>query len=78
MQQIIFTEFVIDSVKMTTLTEKRKQSIHTVCKNILSNDQARIRELAQTIGGIETSFRAVRYGKMYYKELEKIQSTVAG
>ena len=77
-QQIIFTEFVIDSVKMTTLTEKRKQSIHKVCKNILSNDQARIRELAQTIGGIETSFRAVRYGKMYYKELEKIQSTVAG
>ena len=67
-QQII----LIDSVKMTiTLTEKRKQSIYTLCQNILLNYQATIRELAQTIGMIMSSFRAVPYGQMYSRELEK-------
>ena len=71
-QQIIFLGFVIDSVKMTiTLTEERKQSIYTLCQNILSNYQASIRDLAQTIGVIVSSFRAVPYGQMYYRELEK-------
>ena len=71
-QQIIFLEFVIDSVKMTiTLTEERKQSIYTLCQNILLNYQATIRELAQTIGMIMSSFRAVPYGQMYSRELEK-------
>ena len=66
-QQIIFLGFVIDSVKMTiTLTEERKQSIYMLCQNILSNYQASIRDLAQTIGVIVSSFRAVPYGQMYY------------
>ena len=42
-----------------------------LCKNILSNDQATIRELAQNIGVIVSSFRAALYGQMYYRELEK-------
>ena len=71
-QQILFLGFVIDSVKMTIiLTEERKQSIYMLCQNILSNYQATIRELAQTIGVIVSSFRAVPYGQMYYRELEK-------
>ena len=71
-QQIIFLGFEIDSVKMTiTLTEEMKQSIYMLCENILSNYQASIRDLAQTIGVIVSSFRAVPYGPMYYRELEK-------
>ena len=71
-QQIIFSGFVIDSVKITiTQTEERKQSIYMLCQNILSNYQATIRELAQTIGVIVSSIRAVPYGQMYYRELEK-------
>ena len=71
-QQIIFLGFVIDSVKMTiTLTGERKQSIYTLCQNILSNYQATIRELAQTIVVIVPSFRAVPYGQIYYRESEK-------
>ena len=63
---------ILDSVKMTiTLTEERKQSIYMLCQSILSNYQATIRELAQTIGVIVSSIRAVSYGQMYYKELEK-------
>ena len=68
---------ILDSVKMTiTLTEERKQSIYTICQSILSNYQATIRELAQTIGVIVSPIRAVSYGQMYYKELEncKVQS----
>ena len=42
-----------------------------LCQNILSNYQASIRDLAQTIGVIVSSFRAVPYGQMYYRELEK-------
>ena len=76
-QQIIFLGFVIDSVKMT-ITEERKQFIYMLCQNILSTYQATIRELAQTIGVIVSSFRAVPYGQMYYRELEKckVQSLV--
>ena len=59
-QQIIFLGLAIDSEKMTiTLTEERKQSIYMLCKNILLNYQAIIRKLAQTIGVIVSSFRAV-------------------
>ena len=53
-----------------TLTEERKQSIYTLCQNILSNFQATIRELAQTMGVIVSSFRAVLYSQMYYRELK--------
>ena len=71
-QQIIFIGFVIDSVKVTiTLTKERKQSTYMLCQRILSNYQATIRDLAQTIGVIVSSFRAVPYGQMYYMELEK-------
>ena len=71
-QQIIFLGSVTDSVKMTiTLTEERKQSIYMLCQNILSNYQATIRELVQTIRVIVSLFRAVSYGLMYYRELEK-------
>ena len=64
-QQIIFLGFVIDSVKMTiTLTEERKQSIYMLCQNIPPNYQASIRDLAQIIGVIVSSFRTVSYGQM--------------
>ena len=42
-----------------------------LCQNILSNYQATIRELVQTIGVIVSPFRSVPYGWMYYRELEK-------
>ena len=67
--QIIFLRFVIDTVKMTrNLTEERKQAIDTLCRNILSNYKATIRKLAETIGVIVSSFRAVPCGQMYYRE----------
>ena len=63
---------VCDTVKMSiTLTEEKKQSIYRLCQNILSNYQVTIRDLAQTIGVIVSSFRAVPYGQLYYRELEK-------
>ena len=65
-QQIIFLGFVIDSVKMTIApTEKRKWSIYMLCQNILSNYEATTRGLAQTIGVIVSSYRAVPYGQVY-------------
>ena len=76
-QQIIFLGFVIDSVKMTiALTGERKQSFYTLFQNILSNYEAAIRDLAQAIRVIGSSFRAVPYDQMYYWKLEecKVQS----
>ena len=62
-QQIIYLGFVMDSVKMTiSLIEERKQSIYTLCQNILLNYQATIRLLAQIIRLIMSSFRDVSYG----------------
>ena len=57
-----------------TVTEERKQSIYTLYHNILSNYQATIRELAQTIGVIVSSFRVILYGQMYYRDLEKCKA----
>ena len=45
-----------------------------LCQNIFSNYQATIREPVQTIGVIVSSFRAVSYGQMYYRELEKCKA----
>ena len=42
-----------------TLTVETKQSIYTLSQNILLNCYEAIRELAQAIGVIVTSFRAV-------------------
>ena len=70
---------MIDCVKMAiTLTDERKQSIYMLCQNILSNYQATIRDLAQTIGVIVPSFRAVSYGNCITGNRKKMQSTVPG
>ena len=62
---------MIDSVKRTiTLTVEKKLSIYTLYQNILSNYKATIGGLAQTIGLIVSSLRAVPYGQMYYGGVE--------
>ena len=66
-QQIIF----LFSVQMTlTLTEEREQSIYMFFQSILSNYQATIRDLAQTIGVIVSSFTAVPYDQINYRVFE--------
>ena len=60
-----------------TLTEEMKQSIYIPYQNILSNYQATIRDLTETIV-IVSSFRAVPYGPNVLKGIGKIQSTVPG
>ena len=73
-QQIIFLVFVIDSARMAiTLSEEKKQCVYAFYQNILSNYQARIIELAQTIEVIVSSLRVVPYNPMYYRELKKFK-----
>ena len=71
-QQITFLGFIIDSVNMNiTLTDVRKATILELCSKLLTKRQITIRELAQTIGTLVSSFRAVPYGQLHYRELEK-------
>ena len=72
-QQIIF-------LRLCNNSNRGKETVHSHAlpeyplvshKNILSNDWATIREPAQTIGVIVSSFRAFLFGQTCYRELEK-------
>ena len=74
-QRITFLGFIIDSVSMTiTLTNERKLAIRSSCENILSNYKVTIREVARTLGLIVSSFTAVPFGQLWYRELEKCKT----
>ena len=73
-QEITFLGFVLNSINMTiSLTEAKKEKIHTFCLDILDNPRVTIRKLACLIGKLVSSFPAVPYGKLYYRDLERVK-----
>lgn len=68
---IQFLGFVINSQLMTiSLSDDRVMSIKEKCRNILSQSEMTIRELAQLIGKFVSSEPGVRYAPLYYKSLK--------
>ena len=70
-QKIEFLGMIIDSVSMSvTLTEEKKLSIKQICKNLLSEQRVKIREVASILGKFSSSFIAVPHGRLHYRNLD--------
>ncbi|CAB4025485.1 Transposon Tf2-6 poly, partial [Paramuricea clavata] len=74
-QEIIFLGNVLNSVTMTiTLTDEKKQKIVKACKALQRQQNHTIREVSKVIGLMVSSFSAVIYGPLYYRQLERDKS----
>ena len=70
-KQIIFLGNIIDTENMIVfLTEEKKLNIVTECTKLLNTNTAKIRQVASVIGLIVSSFSAVEYGKLFYRNIE--------
>lgn len=72
-QRLVFLGFIIDSVLMTvSLTQDKKTKIKTLLSSFLENFCCvKIREVAKVIGHLISSLPGVKYGALYYRNLEK-------
>jgi len=74
---IQFLGFWIDSEKMMVyLTNEKMQTISKECKNLMLKNVSSIREVARVLGLIVSSFSAVEFGLLHYRDIEseKIQA----
>ncbi len=63
--------FTADSVSMTlTLTTEKQNKVISACKVLLTKRFPSIRLVAQVIGLLVSTFPAVSYGQLYYRQLE--------
>ena len=71
-QRLVFLGFIIDSVLMTvSLTQDKITKIKTLLSSLLENSCCvKIRELAKVIGHLISSLPGVKYGALYYRNLE--------
>lgn len=70
--EIEFLGFIINSTKMTlTLTDRKKEKYVGICNNLCQKSQVTIRELAQVIGNLVSTFDGVKYGQLFYRNLEQ-------
>lgn len=76
-QIIVFLGFVLNSINMTvSLTPEKAKKLKLAVTHLLSLDMPLIREVAQVIGLIISTFPGVMYGPLYFRitEGEKAQA----
>ena len=70
-KRIEFLGFWLDSAKMTvTLTERKALTIKQLCKELKQYKKPTIRTVAKLVGKLVSSFPAVLYGKLFYRQLD--------
>ena len=70
-EQIKFLGNIIHTENMIVfLTDEKKLNIVTECTKLLNTDSSKIRQVARVIGLIVSSFSAVEYGKVFYRNIE--------
>ena len=70
-QQIEHLSFVINYVKMTvTLTESKKHNLRVMISDVLNSHSITIRQIAQLVGELVSTFPASAYGPLYYRNIE--------
>lgn len=68
---IVHLGFVIDTERMMiSLPPEKLIRLISSCTRLHSKTQVSVRELAQTIGLIVSSFLAIKHGQLHYRELE--------
>ena len=71
-KNIVFLGNHIDSERMIVyLTDEKKQTILHECSLLRNKARAKIREVARVVGLIVSSFSAVQFGPLHYRDLEK-------
>ena len=77
---IVFLGFVLDSVLMqVSLTQERTLKLKEACENLLATASPCIRQVAQVLGLMTSSFPGVMYGPLHHKflEMDKTQALKA-
>lgn len=70
-KQIVFLGNLIDSDKMIVkLPIGKQKTITDECSKLCAKEKETIQNVAKVIGLIVSSFSAVEYGKLHYRELE--------
>jgi putative methionine-R-sulfoxide reductase with GAF domain len=54
-----------------SLPQEKKEIIANECERLLNKQTAKIRDVARVLGLIVSSFSAVDYARLYYRENEK-------
>lgn len=63
--------FVIDTVSMkVSLPQEKVDRIIEICKELVANERTTVRQLARAIGLIVSSFLAINFGQLHYRQLE--------
>lgn len=71
-QEIVFLGFAINSVHMSVRLTDRKIAAYTnLCRTLQSKPSPSVRDVAQLIGKLVSSFPAVEHGKLFYRQLER-------
>ena len=71
-QKIVFLGFKINSITMKiTLTSEKVTKIIGRISELLEAPRPTIRNVAQVIGYLVSSFPAVRYGECHYRAIER-------
>ena len=71
-QVLIVLGFLINTVTMTIcLTVEKATSVQQDCQALLEREKYSIREVAQVIGKIVSTFPGVMHGPLFYRALEK-------
>ena len=52
----------------------KKDKIFQLCKHLIDNSTPLIREVASVLGNVVAAMETVPYGKMYYRNLDKIEA----
>ena len=74
-QEIEYLGFVINSMKViVSLTPAKKQKILSLCVKLRPTEQPPVRQVAQLLGTLYSSFIAVPYGKLHYRSLERFKT----
>ena len=75
-QVITHLGFILDSKEMTVrLTPEKAGNVASFCKSLLEAQSCTIREIARTVGLMESSFPGVTYGPLHYRDLENDKIT---
>ena len=73
--KLLFLGNWIDSINMiVTLPFEKVNNIVAECKKLKSSEFVKIRQVAQVLGLLVSSFSAVQYGLLYYRTIEKEKS----
>ena len=71
-QRLNFLGFTLNTVNMTiTLPCEKTQDIIAICADLLKNCKPSIRQVAHVIGKLISTFPAVQYGPLFYRNLER-------